>query len=142
MPLPPSGRGLSDSGVATAGDLRFNWNSAIAVDPFDPNAVYFGSQRIHKSTNRGDSWTAISPDLTEATDREGLTLIVAGVSAGLLAAALASRALQHLLHGVAPLDPLTFAAGGAVATVLSLAACYGPARRAASISPAELLREA
>ncbi|HYO78243.1 MAG TPA: hypothetical protein VE010_17415, partial [Thermoanaerobaculia bacterium] len=47
-----------------AGDLRFNWNAAIALDPFDPNGVYFGSQQIHKSTNRGDSWTRISPDLT------------------------------------------------------------------------------
>jgi photosystem II stability/assembly factor-like uncharacterized protein len=56
----PSGEGAG----TTAGDLRFNWNSAIAVDPFDPDTVYFGSQRIHKSTNRGDSWTAISPDLT------------------------------------------------------------------------------
>jgi hypothetical protein len=45
-------------------DLRFNWNAAIAVDPFDPNGVYFGSQYVHKSTNRGDSWTNISPDLT------------------------------------------------------------------------------
>jgi photosystem II stability/assembly factor-like uncharacterized protein len=47
-----------------AGDLRFNWNAAIALDPFDPNGVYFGSQFVHKSANRGDSWTAISPDLT------------------------------------------------------------------------------
>jgi photosystem II stability/assembly factor-like uncharacterized protein len=45
-------------------DLRFNWNAAIAVDPFDPNGVYFGSHFVHKSTNRGDSWTTISPDLT------------------------------------------------------------------------------
>jgi len=50
--------------VADAKDLRFNWNAAIAVDPFDPNGVYFGSQYVHKSTNRGESWTNISPDLT------------------------------------------------------------------------------
>ena len=37
---------------------------AIALDPFDPNGVYFGSQYVHKSTNRGDTWTIISPDLT------------------------------------------------------------------------------
>ena len=45
-------------------ELRFNWNAAIAADPFDPNGVYFGSQYVHKSANRGDSWTTISPDLT------------------------------------------------------------------------------
>lgn len=44
--------------------LRFNWNSAFAVDPFDANAVYYGSQFLHKSTDRGESWKTISPDLT------------------------------------------------------------------------------
>jgi photosystem II stability/assembly factor-like uncharacterized protein len=43
---------------------RFNWNAGIAIDPFDPNTLYFGSQWLHKSTDRGDSWTIISPDLT------------------------------------------------------------------------------
>ena len=45
-------------------ELRFNWNAAIAIDPFDPKTVYYGSQFVHKSTDRGDSWTIISPDLT------------------------------------------------------------------------------
>ncbi|RKY89504.1 hypothetical protein DRQ09_01235 [candidate division KSB1 bacterium] len=45
-------------------ELRFNWNAAIAIDPFNPMTVYYGSQFIHKSTDRGDTWTIISPDLT------------------------------------------------------------------------------
>jgi photosystem II stability/assembly factor-like uncharacterized protein len=45
-------------------ELRFNWNAAIAQDPFDPNTIYFGSQFVHKSEDRGDSWVVISPDLT------------------------------------------------------------------------------
>lgn len=44
--------------------LRFNWNSAIAQDPFDKKTIYFGSQYLHKSTNKGVSWDIISPDLT------------------------------------------------------------------------------
>lgn len=44
--------------------LRFNWNAALAVDPFEPDTVYLGSQFVHKSTDRGASWTTISPDLT------------------------------------------------------------------------------
>jgi photosystem II stability/assembly factor-like uncharacterized protein len=44
--------------------LRFNWNAALAQDPFDKNTIYFGSQFVHKSINRGDSWDKISPDLT------------------------------------------------------------------------------
>lgn len=44
--------------------LRFNWNAAIAMDPIHDETVYFGSQFVHKSTDRGDSWKIISPDLT------------------------------------------------------------------------------
>lgn len=44
--------------------LRFNWNAGIAADPFDPKTIYYGSQFVHKSTNRGDAWEIISPDLT------------------------------------------------------------------------------
>ena len=44
--------------------LRFNWNSAIGQDPFDNSTIYFGSQFVHKSTNKGITWDVISPDLT------------------------------------------------------------------------------
>ena len=44
--------------------LRFNWNSAIAQDPFDKKTIYFGSQYVHKSINKGVSWETISPDLS------------------------------------------------------------------------------
>lgn len=45
-------------------DLRFHWNAAIAHDPFDNKTIYFGSQFVHKSTDRGENWEIISPDLT------------------------------------------------------------------------------
>ncbi|PYQ27943.1 MAG: hypothetical protein DMF56_17510 [Acidobacteria bacterium] len=45
-------------------DLRFNWNAGMAVDPFDPNGIYYGSQFLHKSSDRGETWKIISPDLT------------------------------------------------------------------------------
>ena len=44
--------------------LRFNWNAALAVDPFEPGTVYLGSQLVHRSKDRGETWEAISPDLT------------------------------------------------------------------------------
>jgi len=44
--------------------LRFNWNSAINVDPFNNSTVYFGSQFVHKSTDKGLTWKVISDDLT------------------------------------------------------------------------------
>ncbi|BDW91251.1 hypothetical protein MACH07_00830 [Flagellimonas marinaquae] len=49
--------------------LRFNWNAAIGQDPFDNGTVYFGSQFVHKSTDKGLTWEVISPDLT-TNDKE------------------------------------------------------------------------
>ncbi|MFN8397244.1 MAG: hypothetical protein U0176_21655 [Bacteroidia bacterium] len=44
--------------------LRFNWNAGLALDPFNNNGLYFGSQFLHHSTDAGRSWEIISPDLT------------------------------------------------------------------------------
>jgi len=48
---------------------RFNWDAPILVSPHDPKTLYFASQRVWKSTDRGDSWTAISDDLTKNLER-------------------------------------------------------------------------
>jgi photosystem II stability/assembly factor-like uncharacterized protein len=45
-------------------ELRFNWNTPIHLSPSRPNTLYYGSQYLHYSTDRGDSWQTISPDLT------------------------------------------------------------------------------
>ena len=44
--------------------LRFNWNAAINIDPFDNSTIYFGSQFVHKSIDKGLTWKIISEDLT------------------------------------------------------------------------------
>ncbi len=44
--------------------LRFNWNAAIAQDPYNDCGVYYGSQYVHYSNDCGKSWRIISPDLT------------------------------------------------------------------------------
>ncbi len=44
--------------------LRFNWNAGFAQDPFDAGTIYFGSQFLHRSKDRGNNWSTISPDLT------------------------------------------------------------------------------
>ncbi|HEV2387639.1 MAG TPA: hypothetical protein VGS20_10335 [Candidatus Acidoferrales bacterium] len=43
---------------------RFNWTFPVAMDPLDHNRVFAGSQVVHMTTNGGQSWQAISPDLT------------------------------------------------------------------------------
>lgn len=44
--------------------LRFNWNAPIAQDPHNNATIYYGSQFLHKSVNKGSTWEIISPDLT------------------------------------------------------------------------------
>ena len=44
--------------------LRFNWNSAINIDPYNNSTIYFGSQFVHKSNDKGLTWEIISEDLT------------------------------------------------------------------------------
>ena len=44
--------------------LRFNWNSAINIAPDDNSTLYFGSQFVHRSKDKGLTWDIISPDLT------------------------------------------------------------------------------
>ncbi|HEX6133505.1 MAG TPA: hypothetical protein VFZ24_06065 [Longimicrobiales bacterium] len=63
--------------------LRFNWNAGIALDPLDPDVIYYGSQFLHTSRDRGETWRIISPDLTtndpekqKQAESGGLTLDV------------------------------------------------------------------
>ncbi|MRX66143.1 WD40/YVTN/BNR-like repeat-containing protein [Maribacter luteus] len=65
--------------------LRFNWNSGIGQDPFNNSTVYFGSQFVHKSTDKGLTWKVISPDLTtndpekqKQSESGGLTMDATG----------------------------------------------------------------
>lgn len=54
---------------------RWNWDAPILISPHDPKTVLFASQRLWKSTDRGDSWTAISPDLTRNERRVNLPIL-------------------------------------------------------------------
>lgn len=54
---------------------RFNWDAPILVSPHSPTTIYFASQRVWKSENRGDDWTAISGDLTKNQERLALPIM-------------------------------------------------------------------
>ncbi|MFC4723558.1 hypothetical protein ACFO5O_14575 [Geojedonia litorea] len=64
--------------------LRFNWNAGFAQDPWDTNTAYYGSQFVHITHDKGQTWDIISPDLTtnnpehQKADYGGLTLDVSG----------------------------------------------------------------
>jgi photosystem II stability/assembly factor-like uncharacterized protein len=44
---------------------RFNWNTAMLVSPNDPSLYYMGAQKLLETTNRGQTWAEISPDLSK-----------------------------------------------------------------------------
>ncbi|MDJ0710823.1 MAG: hypothetical protein QNJ14_10550 [Woeseiaceae bacterium] len=48
---------------------RYNWDAPILISPHDSKTLYFGTQRVWKSENYGDSWTPISGDLTRNENR-------------------------------------------------------------------------
>jgi photosystem II stability/assembly factor-like uncharacterized protein len=48
---------------------RFNWDSPILISPHSPTRLYFASQRVWRSDDRGDTWTVISGDLSRDEDR-------------------------------------------------------------------------
>jgi ABC-type antimicrobial peptide transport system permease subunit len=72
---------------------------------------------------------------------QGMGIAIGGVALGLVAALLWSSLIGSLLYGVEATDAATF--GGVLALLLgvALAACAGPARRAARLDPARTLRE-
>ncbi len=49
--------------------FRFNWDAPILISPHDNKRLYFGSQFLHRSDDRGDSWRKVSPDLSRNRNR-------------------------------------------------------------------------
>lgn len=54
---------------------RYNWDAPILVSPHSTSRLYFASQRVWRSDNRGDSWTPISGDLTKNEERLALPIM-------------------------------------------------------------------
>ena len=59
-PYPDNPMGYASADIAE----RFQWTFPIVMAPTDPGIIYVGSQHVWKTTNEGQSWTKISPDLT------------------------------------------------------------------------------
>ena len=54
---------------------RWNWDSPIIISPHSHTRLYFAANRLFRSDDRGDSWKAISPDLTRQIDRDKLPVM-------------------------------------------------------------------
>jgi photosystem II stability/assembly factor-like uncharacterized protein len=59
--------------------LRWNWNTPIAMSAADPKVLYIGANVLFRSTDRGVTWKAVSPDLTAHVDRTPLQMMGATV---------------------------------------------------------------
>jgi ABC-type lipoprotein release transport system permease subunit len=71
---------------------------------------------------------------------EGLRLALLGVGVGLVTALALTRLLRSFLFGISAYDPLTFIGVSLILTMVAVAACYFPARRATLVDPLEALR--
>lgn len=54
---------------------RWNWDAPLLVSPHDHKILYFAANKVFKTTNRGDDWSTISPDLTAQIDRNKLAVM-------------------------------------------------------------------
>jgi predicted permease len=73
--------------------------------------------------------------------RHGMSLVVAGIVLGIVAALAVGRVIRSLLYEVTPTDPLTFLGVSLLFAVAALMACWFPARRAAQVEPMAALRQ-
>jgi len=54
---------------------RWNWDTPLIISPHNNQTLYFACNRLYKSTDMGNSWSAISPDLTRQIDRNQLEIM-------------------------------------------------------------------
>lgn len=71
-----SGESLSIKPQPPAGEAyRWNWNSPLIISPHASTRLYFAANKLFRSDDRGDTWQAVSPDLTRQIDRNTLPVM-------------------------------------------------------------------
>ena len=72
-----SGEGVPIKPIEGPGEkaYRWNWDAPLLISPHDNKTLYFAANKLFKSTDRGNNWTAISGDLTRQIDRNALPVM-------------------------------------------------------------------
>ncbi len=71
---PQAGRG-GQAGAPAGGGDRTNWDAPYIISPHAPKRLYWASNRLYRSDDRGDSWTVISPDLSRNLNRDEIPIM-------------------------------------------------------------------
>jgi putative ABC transport system permease protein len=100
---------------------------------------YVVTQRTHEIGIRM-ALGAQSADVVRLFIKQGMAMVIFGVALGLIGAFALTRVMKSLLFDVSAIDPLTFACVALLLSLVALAACYLPARRASRIDPLASLR--
>jgi len=69
------GAGRGGAGGGGRGNDRTNWDAPYIVSPHSARRLYWGSTKVFRSDDRGDSWTAISPDLSRNLNRDEIPIM-------------------------------------------------------------------
>lgn len=64
-------KSITPHGHLADSSTRYNWQSPILLSSHSSDVLYFGANRLYRSLDRGDTWTAISPDLTHRRNIKG-----------------------------------------------------------------------
>ena len=92
-------------------------------------------------TIAGGHWSRCIRYKTDLVLAESFTLVAVGAAAGLLLSAFGAGLVEHMLFGLAPFDPASFAAGAAILIATACLAAYLPARQASRVDPIVALRQ-
>ena len=60
---------------ADENNYKWNWNAPLIISPHDSSRLYYGSERLFRSDDRGESWVAVSGDLSRQIDRNQLEVM-------------------------------------------------------------------
>ena len=70
-----SGRGAAGAPAAAGPPDRANWDAPYIISPHAPRRLYWASNRLYRSDDRGDTWMVISPDLSRSLNREEIPIM-------------------------------------------------------------------